>query len=84
MNIQELINSFARLLAPAILAIIGLALLFFLFHLAVFILKAGDDEARKKAKAMMVWGIVALFIMVSIWGIVRLLQGEFGISAVNF
>ena len=29
---------------------------------------------------MMIWGISALFVIVSIWGLVGILQGTFGVS----
>lgn len=82
--LQDLLLGVACLLSPIIGVVIGLAFIFFLWHLAVFVLKAGDEEARKKAKNMMFWGVVALFVMISIWGIIKILQGEFGIQAVNF
>ncbi|HEY4490036.1 MAG TPA: hypothetical protein VJC12_02135 [Candidatus Paceibacterota bacterium] len=83
-RLQDLILKISCLIGPLINVLIGLGLVFFLWNLAVFILKAGDEEARKNAKKMMFWGILAIFIMVSIWGIIKILQGEFGIEAVSF
>ena len=51
----------------------ALALLFFFWGLALFILKAGNDEERTKGRTRMVWGIVALFVIVAVWGLVQLL-----------
>ncbi len=51
----------------------ALALLFFFWGLALFILKAGSEEGRAKGRVRMVWGIVALFVIVAVWGLVQLL-----------
>ena len=62
----------------------GVSLLFFFWGLAKFILKAGGDEkAREEGKQVMKWGIVALFVLVSIWGIVLFLRSEFGIADIT-
>ena len=58
----------------------GLALVFFFWGLAKFILHAGSEEGRKEGVQVMKWGIVALFVIVSIWGIVLFLRSEFGIA----
>jgi len=52
----------------------GLALIFFIYGLGKFILSAGEEEKRKEGKKFMTWGIVALFVMTAIWGIVTLLR----------
>ena len=54
--------------------IIGAALVFFLFGLARFILNAGDVKAQETGKNLMIWGIVALTVMVSVWGIVKFMK----------
>jgi hypothetical protein len=32
------------------------------------------------AKNLMIWGLVSLFVMVSVWGIVRLAQDALGVN----
>ncbi len=67
---------FIDLITTAIPIVAGLALLFFFWGLAKFILKADDETAREEGKQVMKWGIVALFVMVSVWGIVAFLQED--------
>lgn len=40
----------------------------------------GDDTRLEKDKEAMVWGLGALFVMVSVWGIIRLFQDFIGIK----
>lgn len=60
-----------------ILVIMALALIFFLWGMLVFILNAGSEEKRKEGKQRMIWGIIALSIIVGIGGIILLLQNTF-------
>lgn len=54
------------------------AFLFFFYGVVVFILgrvsNKGDLNDLKKGKEFMLWGLIALFIMVSVWGIIRIAQ----------
>jgi succinate dehydrogenase/fumarate reductase cytochrome b subunit len=72
-NIGNIIN----LLLPITVAA---ALLFFFYGLAKFVLNAGDEDARSEAKQMMIWGVVALFVMVSVWGLVSFLGSIVGVG----
>ncbi len=71
---------FINLLLKMLPIVFGLAILVFWWGLAKFILKAGDESAREEGKQIMKWGIVALVVMVSLWAIVTLVSGEFGIT----
>jgi hypothetical protein len=39
---------------------------------------AGGEESRKKAGPAILWGIVGLFVILSIWGLVAILKNSFG------
>ena len=72
-NFQELSNSLVFLLdnATAVLVLAGIVVYF--YGISTNILKFSDDGGEK-AKAYFFWGIIVLFVMLSIWGILRLLQ----------
>ena len=63
--------------------LVGLAIL--LAILAVFwgLIKwlfQNSSEAKSDGIRIMLYGVVAIFVMVSIWGIIRLLQNTFGVT----
>ncbi|NBD74155.1 hypothetical protein GVX82_03910 [Patescibacteria group bacterium] len=58
----------------------AVALLLFLWGLALFIFQAGSDDARARGRLLMFWGVIALFVLVSIWAIVALVRSFFGID----
>ena len=75
-TIQRVVN----LLIPIA---VSLALLYFIWGLAKFILKSGSPDARDEGRNKMIWGILALFVITSVWGIVGLLAKIFGVDGPN-
>ena len=58
-----------------------IAFLIFVFGVAKFIRSTGDEKAVKDGKSILIWGVVALFVLFTVWGIVSFLQGEFGFGS---
>ena len=60
--------------------IIGLAVLVFIYALFQFVSSAGDEEARAGAKHLIIWSVIGIFAMVSVWGLVNILSGTFNLD----
>jgi len=52
---------------------IGLAVLVFLWGVFKYVI-ASDDAGKEQGRSFMLWGIIALFVMVSVWGLVNILR----------
>ena len=79
-NLQTLLNSIKTLVGIALPLVVGLALLGFFWGLMRFIFAAGDEEKRKEGRQIMIYGVIALFVMVAVWGLVGFIAGAFGIT----
>ena len=79
-NILNYIQTFIRTATPIV---VGLAVLFFLYGLMKFILAAGNEDAKDEGKRIMIWGVIALFVMVSVWGLVQLLGQNLGVNVTS-
>jgi len=79
-NIETLLRSVGRLVDLALPIVVAIALLGFFWGLVKFIFAQGDELAKTDAKKIMIWGLVALFVMVSVWGLVRFIGNAFGIQ----
>ncbi len=55
----------------------SLAVFYFIWGLAKFINKAGEDKERENGRQMMIYGIIALAVMVSVWGLVTIVVNTF-------
>jgi ABC-type glucose/galactose transport system permease subunit len=75
-----ILNTVNQLVGTATPIVVALALVYFFWGLANFILGSSESEGRKDAIQIMIYGIIALFIMVSIWGIVNVLQSTFNVG----
>jgi len=58
-----------------------LALLFFFWGVAKYIWSAGGE--KEEGKKIMIWGVIALFVMSSVWGLVYFLRDELGLNQVG-
>ena len=80
-NFSELVDIFLDLTRTALPVIFGLAFLVFLWGLAKFIFRIGGDEkAVGEGKSLMVWGLIALFVMMSFWAIIAFVYRDIGFS----
>jgi hypothetical protein len=72
---QALANTVVKILnAGAILMIVG-ALVVYFYSIAGNLFRMNQGEASgEDLRKTLLWGIVVLFIMVSIWGIIQFLQ----------
>lgn len=64
--------------------LIVLALVYFIWGVIKYITSTGDEEGQSQARNIMIWGIIALFVIVSVWGLVAVLQSTFGVGTGSF
>jgi NADH:ubiquinone oxidoreductase subunit 2 (subunit N) len=70
--IDDMINGVA---VPMVFAI---AFLVFIIGIFQYFIQGGhDEEAKDKGKSLMIWGLIGFFVMVSVWGLVKILTGTF-------
>jgi Na+-driven multidrug efflux pump len=78
LSLVGIVSWLASLMNQLIYVIIGAALVAFLFGiLKLSFFDGKKPEAREQARKFMFWGIVSLFVMVSVWGLVKILQSSF-------
>jgi len=65
-----------QILNPLIGVLISLALVIFFIGVIKYIRVAGEED-KNDAKKIMWWGIIALFVMISVWGLVQILINTF-------
>jgi|SRR3989344_2623840 len=79
-GLQEIITLVGGILGSLIGIFITIALLYFIWGLVVFIKDSGNVEKNVEGRNKMIWGIVALFVIVSVWGLVRFIGKTIGVN----
>ena len=77
---DDLIASIIGVLNGLIPLFLALAAVYFLWGVLQFVSSGDDEEARKNARSRMVHGIIAIFVMVSLWGFVDVLVNAFNLE----
>jgi hypothetical protein len=76
-DLKGLIEIFTKgLLNPIVGLLTGLAVVFFIWGIVKYIANSGDEKAAQEGKNVMIYGVLALFILFSFWGIVQLLYNS--------
>ena len=77
-NVSNLVGSIGGIVNQIIPILFALALLGFFYGLVMFIFGKGED--KEQHKKTMIWGVVALFVMASVWGLVSFIGNAVGVQ----
>jgi len=70
------------ILRPIVPLLVGLAVVVFIYGVFLLMLSEGGEK-KEEGKQYMLWGIIGIFVMVSVWGIVAILGDTFGLGNNN-
>lgn len=74
--IQNIIGFINGYLVPLVFAFAFLMFIWGIFQ--YFILGGADEGKRETGRQLMIWGVIAFVIMVSVWGVVNVLSSGLG------
>lgn len=74
-DVNSLIVFLKGLLQTATVLILAAAVVYFLWNVFGFIMAAGEPEERAKKQSGIIYGVIGIAVMVSIWGLVTFLTG---------
>ena len=78
LSLEGIVLWLVGILNQLVYVIIGASLVMFLYGIFMLSFVNGQKpESREQARKFMFWGIVSLFVIVSVWGLVRVLQMTF-------
>lgn len=77
LTIAGTVNRLTGILDRIIPFIIGLTVFFIIWKILSYIGSAGNEEKLAEAKRFIIWGVIGVFCMLSLWGFVNLLLNSF-------
>lgn len=66
-----------KIFTPLTYLIMGAALVYFLWGVSLYVRAGENEERRQTGRNMMFYGIIALFVMGAVWGLVNILVATF-------
>lgn len=77
---KDFLCQIISILNAAIPMLLTLATVVFLWGVIQFISNADNEEKRKSGKIFIIYGLIGLFVIVSMWGLVQVLLSTFSIT----
>ncbi len=71
------IKSLIALMNAIIPVLVIFAIAFFFIGLIRYIYNAGDAKGRSSGRTAIIWGLIGLFVIFSLWGILQFLTTAF-------
>lgn len=75
-TLADVIRTIVGLINSAMPALAGIVIIVFFIGLIRYIYKAGDAKGRAEGRFAIIWGLIGIFVIFSLWGIINLLQGS--------
>ncbi|OGC85946.1 hypothetical protein A3D70_00735 [Candidatus Adlerbacteria bacterium RIFCSPHIGHO2_02_FULL_54_18] len=71
-TLSSAVASFVSLVNVVTPLLGGIALLIFFWGIIRYLWASGDSQSKASGREVIVWGLVALFVIFSVWGILSL------------
>lgn len=75
-NIQGVLCKIAEILGAVLPVLIALGVVYFVWGVISYVI-GGDEEAKKKGREKIIYGIIGLAVIIGMWGLVKILTGTF-------
>lgn len=79
-DVITILTQIEVIIARIIPIIMAVATVVFLWGIVMYVTAAGDEKKAATAKSYITSGLIGLFFMVAIWGIVKALVTTFGVG----
>ncbi len=78
---QDLLGKAVKLIVnPIIQVVFAVAIVIFVYGIFEFVRGADNPEVRKQGQQHMLWGLIGLAIMISVFTIMRILLNTLGVT----
>jgi len=72
--ISSLISQIQGIVNQLVPLLVGVAIVVFIWGVITYTTAGESEDKQKKGRNYMIWGIIAIFVIVSIWGLVAILR----------
>lgn len=81
-DVESILTKFNQILGVIIPILITFAVVYFIWGVIQYTVST-DEEAKKGARGKIIQGLIGLFVIISFWGIIRVVTNTFGVGPVQ-
>lgn len=79
-NVNQLSSQIKNYLNLAVELMLAAAVVYVIWSSFKFVTAGGDEEGRKTAQSGIVYGVIGVAVMLSVWGLIALVTGSTGLG----
>lgn len=64
----------SELINPALFLLLAVAVIVFIYGIIEMMAGAANDKKREDGRRHLMWGIIGLFIMLGVWGVISIIK----------
>lgn len=76
-NFKDIVALAIDLLEQALYILVALSMIVVLWGGVRLLLNFGDERGMQSGRQILLWGIIGLFVIFSVWGLVQIVQSAF-------
>lgn len=76
-SFKDVVSYLIGIIDLAVPVLIALILVLFMWAGVRYVSRAGGGESKSAERDALLWGVIALFVVFSVWGLVRILCNTF-------
>lgn len=81
-TLQGILCKISEILGAILPVLIALGVLYFVYGVVTYMI-GSDEEAKKKGRDRIIYGVIGLAVIVTVWGLVAILRNTFGLSNIQ-
>lgn len=79
-TVFTLLCTVGRILNAIVPILVALGVVYFIWGVITYVISS-DEEAKKKGRDRMIFGIIGLAVIIGMWGLVNILGSTFGVGS---
>ena len=80
MTIQQILGVISGIIDQIVPFLVGLGVFVIIWGIFTYITHSAEEEKRTEARQYIVYGIIGIFLMLSVWGLVTILRNTFSLT----
>lgn len=80
-HLADLMNYITCLISGSVIPLIfSLAVVLFVYGVVQYVINNEDEIKKERGRSFMIWGVIALTVMITIWGLVSIVGSTFNMN----